>query len=144
MYENPWLYQGVPFDDSQVGSNIGFVYLITDLTTSKRYIGKKIFNLRVVKKPLKGKTRRRISQKSSGWQDYYGSNETLKNLVAAGNKNDYKREILHLCISKSAMSYLETKEILTRDVLISDGWYNDWVSCKMARGQLNGFRISQS
>jgi len=139
MYENPWIYQGKPFTEDDVGDFIGFVYLITDTNTGKLYLGKKILFNKVVKPPLKGKTKRRISKKFSNWQEYYGSNETLNQLVAIGDKLTYKREILHLCRSKSQMSYMESKEIFARDVLLSDLWYNDWVSCRINRRQLSRF-----
>lgn len=142
MYENPWVYNGTSFTDQDAAEFIGFVYLITDTLSSRKYLGKKIFNLRVVRPALKGKNRRRISQKSSDWQNYYGSNDQLKQDVATNGGSRYKREILHLCKSKSQMSYLETKEIFAHDVLINDGWYNQWISCKITRKQLNGFRIS--
>ena len=37
-----WYYDGVPFDDD--GTSFGFVYLIENLITSKKYIGRKYFS----------------------------------------------------------------------------------------------------
>ena len=42
-YENPWIYNGVPFDGSLIGDNHGFVYNITNLTNQRQYIGESIF-----------------------------------------------------------------------------------------------------
>ena len=42
-YENPWIYNGVPFDGSLIGDNHGFVYNITNLTNQRQYIGRKYF-----------------------------------------------------------------------------------------------------
>lgn len=142
MYENPWIYNEQPFLQEDVGNYVGFVYLITDLLNQKFYIGKKIFFNRFIRKPLKGKTRRRIERKPSDWQEYYGSNEKLRMLVESTDKALYKREILHLCRNKSQMSYLETKEILVRDALIDERYYNDWVSAKITRKQLHSVYVS--
>jgi hypothetical protein len=49
---------------------------------------------------------------------------------------DFKREILHFCISKSELSYVETHEILPRGALIRDVYFNDWVSCEITRRHL--------
>lgn len=140
MYENPWIYNGKPFTIDDVGPFVGFVYLITDRQTDKKYIGKKIFHNKKSRPPLKGAKKRRISKIPSDWMEYYGSNETLKKLVETTDKTRYKREILHLCQSKSHMSYLETKEILLRNVLLDECYFNDWISCKITRKQLQGIK----
>ena len=53
-----WTYENKLYHEAPK-KYMGFVYLITDLTTNRKYIGKKLFwNTRKLK-PLKGKTRRR-------------------------------------------------------------------------------------
>lgn len=132
-----WVYNRKVFTEEDIEDNIGFIYLITELDTQKQYIGKKIFFNKVSKKPLKGKTRRRISKKQSDWQDYYGSNEELKLLVAQKGKDNYRREILRLCKSKSSMGYWETYEIFTRHALLKpDDYFNSWVSTRINRNQM--------
>ena len=42
-YENPWLYNGLPFTSDDIGDYYGFVYRITNLCTGKQYIGRKYF-----------------------------------------------------------------------------------------------------
>ena len=42
-YENPWLYNGLPFTSDDIGDYYGFVYRITNLSTGKQYIGRKYF-----------------------------------------------------------------------------------------------------
>lgn len=142
-YDNPWTYNGDIFDEDGVGDSIGFVYMITDLVNNKRYIGKKIFRNKVSKPPLKGKKKRRISSVQSNWKEYYGSSPVLQILVEQNEKHLYKREILYLCRSKSEMSYLETKLLFKYDALLNDGWYNDWITCKITRKQLSAIRTSQ-
>ena len=39
-YENPWLYNGLPFTSNDIGDNYGFVYRITNLCSGKQYIGR--------------------------------------------------------------------------------------------------------
>lgn len=135
MYANPWIYNGKPFVEQQIGEYTGFVYLITG-PDGKMYVGKKIFYVKVAKPPLKGQKRRRISKKFSNWQDYYGSNELLKQQIDQGDSSQYKREILHLCVSKAHMGYLEAKEIFARDVLLDDRYWNNWVSARITRQHL--------
>jgi hypothetical protein len=53
-----------------------------------------------------------------------------------GLGHQVSKKILHLCKSKGWMTYLETKEILVRDCIISDEYYNVWVSAKIRRSHL--------
>lgn len=114
----------------------GFVYQITRMSDGKSYIGKKGFWKAVVKKPLSGKTRKRHSKVESDWVDYFGSNDVLKTEVQMEGRDGFRRDILHLCSSKSEMTYFETKEIFARDAIISDQYYNSWVVAKVSRNQL--------
>ena len=43
VYENPELYEGKPFTSDDIGDFFGYVYLITNKTTGKKYIGRKYF-----------------------------------------------------------------------------------------------------
>ena len=38
-----WLYNRIEFTENMIGDNVGFVYLITNTTNGKQYIGKKLF-----------------------------------------------------------------------------------------------------
>lgn len=111
----------------------GFVYIIINHDTGKKYVGKKNF-WSITRVKQKGKTRRKVVKKESDWKTYCGSNEELKNDVASGHK--ITRQIIHLCETKSEMSYLETKEIFVRDVLLSEEYYNSWVSSRIHRKNL--------
>jgi Putative endonuclease segE, GIY-YIG domain len=111
-----------------------------ELYPNKRYIGKKILYKRVAKPPLKGKKKRRISKVDSDWQLYYGSSPTVNAVIAEHGTDRFSREVLHLCQTKTEMSYLETKEIFDRGALLSDQYYNDWVTCRITRKQLQSVR----
>lgn len=76
---------------------------------------------------------------TSDWLTYVGSNATLIEDVKNGDQ--VHKEILHLCKSRGWMTYLETKEILIRDALISEEYYNFWVSCKIRRTHLPRIEI---
>ena len=72
----------------------------------------------------------------SDWKDYYGSNEELNHHVNIFGKDQFKREILRLCMSKGEMSYFEAKYQFQYDVLESEQWYNSWISCKVHKKHL--------
>lgn len=127
-----WLYNGIEFTEDMIGDNVGFVYLITNLTNSKRYIGKKLFTKSKTYQKNKKKKRKRIS---SDWVEYTGSNNELNEDIQNGHI--VKKEILHLCKTKGFCSYYETKEILERNcLLLNEYWYNSWVSCRIRRTHL--------
>ena len=71
-----WTYQGKLVEEIPEGY-VGFVYLITNLTDNRKYIGKKLAQFKVTKKPLKGKKNKRRSTKESDWKDYWGSSPSL-------------------------------------------------------------------
>lgn len=127
---NDWLLNGEPFTEIPDGI-VSFVYLITNKTNGKRYIGKKGFHSVVTKPPLKGKTRKRKIKKESDWKKYYGSSDVLKTEVKELGEDNFTREILHLCKTKGMASYLEAKEQFLRDVLFSDDYYNLQIDVKL-------------
>jgi len=123
----------IQFTSDMIEEYIGFVYVITDLSNSKKYVGKKLFKSKTKLPPLKGKTRKRIKISESDWQTYYGSSEQVKLIIEEKGVQNFHREILHLCLSKGEMSYLETKEQFDREVLLSDEYYNGIINCKIHR-----------
>ena len=134
-----WIYENKLYDEAPK-KYMGFVYLITDLTTNRKYIGKKLFwNTRKLK-PLKGKTRRRTQVVESNWKNYYGSNEELQHLVENSHAQRFEREILHLCTKKGIMSYLEAREQFDRNVLLSDEYYNNFIGCKIHGKHVAGLK----
>lgn len=128
-----WHYQNIPFEptEEELSQWQGFVYMITERSSRKKYIGKKFFWSRRRLPPLKGKTRKRIVVKESDWKTYYGSSEDLKTLVEKSGEENYYREILRLCKTKGECSYYEAKEQFERDVLLHDDYYNEFIGCKI-------------
>jgi len=126
-----WYYDGVPFEDD--GTHFGFVYLIENLITNRKYIGRKYFS-KAGTKQVNGKKKK--IRKTSDWENYWGSNETLKAEVAELGEHNFRRTILHLCKSRSECSYFETYEIFTRHCLLDELYYNEWVSAKIRKAHL--------
>jgi hypothetical protein len=111
-YENPWTYMERTFDSSDVGDYFGFVYLITNLTNQRQYIGRKYFwSFRTPK----GK-KRKVKQESD-WKRYYGSCPELKEDVKEFGKENFKREILSLHETKGKTNYEETRQLFVNNVL---------------------------
>jgi len=123
-----WHYNGDLFEDPQ--NYYGFVYEIENLTTGKKYIGRKYFT-QAGYKTVKGK--RKKIRKESNWLDYYGSNKTLQEDVDKYGKDNFKRTILKLCKSRGNVNYWEAKYQFELSVLESDDYYNDWISIKAHR-----------
>lgn len=137
-----WYYNGEEFTSEMIGDYVGFVYLITDLSNGKKYVGKKTLMSKRKLPPLKGKTRRRTKIVETDWQDYYGSSEEVKALVEDRGRDQFKREILHLCKGKGEMSYLELKEQVDREVLFKDEYYNEFIGCKIHSKHVSSLKNS--
>jgi hypothetical protein len=135
-----WLYNGKEFTSEMIDNRVGFVYIITDKSNDKKYVGKKLFQSKRKLAPLKGKTRKRTKIMESDWMDYFGSSEEVKSLVEEKGGENFIREILHLCNTRGEMSYLEAKEQFDRNVLLDDSYYNGIINCKIHRTHVKGLK----
>jgi len=131
-----WIYKDTEFTEQDIGENYGFVYIITNLSTNKKYIGKKFFYSSRTK-VIKGKKKK--TKVFSDWLSYYGSNSELQNDVQILGKDNFKREILHLCKTKGECGYLEAKEQFDRCVLESEDYYNAWIMVKVRKTHIKAF-----
>ena len=109
----------------------GFVYIITNLTDDRKYIGKKLAKFKTTKPPLKGKKNKRRGYKESDWKDYWGSSDKLLADVEKLGKDKFTREILYFCKSRGEMSYLEAREQFSRRVLETDEYYNGIINVRV-------------
>ena len=125
-----WTYKNKTIEDIPEGI-IGFVYLITNITNNRKYIGKKLTQFKRSKKPLKGRTNKRRYTVESDWKDYYGSSDELTADVELLGKDKFKREIMFWCSSKSELSYIEAREQFTHKVLESKQWYNGHIRVRV-------------
>ena len=140
-YENPWTYLERTFNSSDVRDYFGFVYLITNKSNQRQYIGRKYFwSFRTPP----GK-KRKVKQESD-WKKYYGSCPELKEDLKRYGKEIFKREILSLHKTKGTCNYEETKQLFLNNVLseaLDDGtpaYYNSNILGRYMRKDYGNFR----
>jgi hypothetical protein len=124
------MYNDEPVENIPEGY-IGFVYLITNLTNNRKYIGKKLTEFKTTKPPLKGKKNKRRGTKESDWRTYWGSSDKLLADIAALGDDKFTREILFYCMSRGELSYIEAKEQFDRKVLETDDYYNGIINVRV-------------
>lgn len=77
------------------------------------------------------KNARRMVLTEHKWREYEGSSKDIPNDARIQSKT-----ILHLCTSKTTLTWLEVKEMVKRDVLTSNKYYNKnilgkfWDNCE--------------
>jgi len=131
-----WLFEGTSVETLPEDC-VGFVYLITNTITGRKYIGKKLAKFskttyKTVKLKNGTKKKKKIRSKiDSDWMDYYGSSDELNKDILTLGKENFTREILHYCKSKAHTSYLEAKEQFDRKVLESTDYYNGQISVRV-------------
>lgn len=119
QYLNPWKYNNEVFS-GDITAFEAFVYIITNLTTNRQYIGKKVFW--TLRRP---KPNARRVRAESNWKQYYGSCLALKADIKKFGVLNFRREILRLCKTRGESSFFELKEQFARGVLQSDNFYNE-------------------
>jgi len=125
-----WTYQGKEVEELPQDV-VGFVYIITNTTNDRQYIGKKLAKFSRSRPPLKGRKNKRRTKVESDWRDYYGSSDELNEDIAQLGKDSFKREILFYCYSKSELSYIEAREQFNYRVLESDKYYNGHIRVRV-------------
>jgi hypothetical protein len=131
-----WLYENTQIQELPEDC-VGFVYLITNKLSGRKYIGKKLAKFskttyKIVKLKNGNKKRKKIRSKiDSDWQLYYGSNDQLNKDILAQGADNFTREILFYCKSKAECSYIEAREQFNHRVLESDDYYNGQIVCRI-------------
>jgi hypothetical protein len=138
-----WLYQNQLVDQLPEDC-VGFVYMITNITDDRKYIGKKLAKFskttqKTVKLKNGTKKKKKIRTKvDSDWRDYYGSSPELTKDVELLGKEKFTREILYYCKSKSECNYIEAREQFSRRVLESKDWYNGHIQVRVHGSHIIG------
>ena len=128
-----WLHEDKQFEEIPEKA-VGFVYIITNTTTGKKYIGKKLFT-RSKSRQVKGKRKKFTVE--SDWREYYGSNKELLHDVETHGRESFRRDIVHICYSRGQCSYYEAKLQFQYGVLENpELFYNDWIMCRVHRKHL--------
>ena len=131
-----WTFQNQPVDQLPEDC-VGFVYLITNTTNGRMYIGKKLAKFskttqKTVKLKNGNKRKKKIRTKvDSDWRDYYGSSPELTKDVEQIGTDKFTREILYYCKSKAECSYIEAREQFSRRVLESADYYNGHIQVRV-------------
>lgn len=125
-----WTYKGKQIETIS-DEYEGFVYLITNTTNNKKYVGKKLAKFKTTKPPLKGKKNKRRGYKESDWREYWGSSDKLQEDINQIGEDKFTREILYFCRSRGEMSYMEAKEQFDRRVLETEEYYNGIINCRV-------------
>lgn len=134
IYDNPWMLEGNPFTSDMIGNNYGFVYLLENTSTKRKYIGKKFFWNKKILPKTKTRRRRKHVKVESDWKNYYGSSEEFKkDLELLDGLHYINRTIIRLCKSKGECSYYETKEQFDKNALLSEDYYNNFIGLKVHR-----------
>ena len=130
-----WLYKNKEITELPEDCE-AFVYLITNLTNNKKYVGKKLAKFKTTKPPLKGKKNKRRGTKESDWRIYWGSNDHLKADVLELGEDQFTREILQYCACRGIASYIEAEEQFKRKVLLTDDYYNGIINVRIGGSQI--------
>ena len=131
-----WLYNN-QLVETLPDDCVGFVYMITNITNDRKYIGKKLAKFskttqKTVKLKNGNKRKKKIRTKiDSDWRDYYGSSPELTKDVEQLGKDKFQREILYYCKSKAECSYIEAREQFSRRVLESADYYNGHIQVRV-------------
>ena len=146
-----WLYEGEEISslDDMPEDVFGFIYEVTHIPTGKKYLGRKQLIYTRKRKIGKRETQKlkdekkasgeshwwitpkyKYVKKESDWKDYYGSAESVQDLLTEGTEKDFKREILDFAYHKKQLNYKETKLLYVREVLEKDEYLNSNISGK--------------
>jgi hypothetical protein len=129
-----WLLEGKPYDpkfEDIPSEYVGFVYRITDTETGEMYIGQKRFRKTKTLPVTKTRKRRKKTLVESDWRTYHSSSEVIKENVAAGHSDRYRREILRFGYSKGDLSLIETILQIKNGVLFKDEYLNGIINCRI-------------
>lgn len=89
----------------EIQNPYGFVYITTNLVNGKRYLGQKVFKYR-------------------GWKGYLGSGKAFKTALDLYKKENFRRDIIHICYSEEELNNAEYELSVFFNVVEDSNWYN--------------------
>jgi hypothetical protein len=142
-YDNPWTYNGVPFESENINEYYGFIYRITNTVNGYDYVGRKYFKTIKKRPPLKGKKNKRRETVETDWKTYWGSSPRLQADIDALGKDKFTREIIHLCESRGETNYLEAYYQFKEDVLLRENNYNGIIQIRLGKNSVKDLKINK-
>ena len=136
-----WQYQNKPLNENEIPVDaMGFIYMITQLSTGKKYIGKKLLTAASTKtvKGVKKKIR-----KPSDWKEYWSSSPDLKKLIEQVGQQDFVREILVFVTSKGSLAAAEEMALYSVGALESDMWFNNNIRSRIYRSWIKKHEMEE-
>jgi hypothetical protein len=138
-----WFYHDTPVE-TLPEECVGFVYLITNNLSGRKYIGKKLAKfskttLKTVKQKNGIKKKKKVRSKvDSDWREYWGSSPELSRDIEQLGTENFTRQILYYCKSKAECSYIEAREQFSRQVLESQDYYNGHIQVRVHGSHIIG------
>lgn len=128
-----WYYRGEPInseDDLPKDKKyIGFIYLLVQKSTGKKYIGRKLLQKPKYTTVNKKKKKTMVS---SDWMTYYSSSPVIIEFVKEHGTDDFAREILTFVTSKGSLVYTEELALYLVGALENpDQWINGNIRSKI-------------
>ena len=102
--------------DFEIDDWFGFLYRITEKSTSMEYVGKRQFHQHL-RKTVKGRKNKKKVIQESDWKTYMGSSVRLNTSIATNGKDNYRFEIISLHKTRASLVYAEVKLQIMEDVL---------------------------
>ena len=119
-------------EPSKSDTPYGFIYVIENINTGKKYVGKK--QILTARKTRKAGRKNRVSKVvETDWKTYTGSCRELNGEIEQNGKDVFDFNIIKWCDSKWEMSYYEAKEQFERDVIFRSDYYNGILNLRIPK-----------
>ena len=135
--QNEWLYKGqyITSRDEMPQGTIGFIYLLTHISSGRKYIGRKLVDKAHRRQKNKKIIRTRIE---SDWREYWSSSPDVKELVESEGHANFTREIIGFASGRAILNYAEECLQYSLGVLESDEWLNSNIRSKAYKKHIKG------
>lgn len=129
-----WKYKNKEIIDEDIPKKtIGFIYIIINKINGKKYLGKKLLTKAAYKTVNKVKKKIR---KESDWKEYYSSSDILLDDIEKIGKENFERIIIHFCINKTELNFLEEELQYRFKVLRNENWYNSNIRSRFFKNRI--------